>query len=258
MAGGKRSTRDRRLRRCLFTDPPLARVGLTAREAQHRGIATRIAHAAHAHCAAHRTARAGRRSFMKVLVGAGGGRILGLRLARLGSRRGDGGRADGQCLRRRPIPMVRDAVIAHLTFCPEGLEPRCWLTWRRDQRSMILGGNQAATRLSTMARRISFCTKRAKARALRLVPRPPGNTAHRSSAGEFPLTVSAVRTAPDAISGANIHSDATVRPRLPMTAKREHPLPHSPAIEFFPASRCSPARLGERPGRAVGIPRCWV
>src|SRR5207237_10648796 len=33
LAGGKRSTRDRLVPYCLFTDPPLARVGLSEREA---------------------------------------------------------------------------------------------------------------------------------------------------------------------------------------------------------------------------------
>ena len=43
MAGGQRSTLDRLVPHCLFTDPPLARVGLNEREAQRQGIATRVA-----------------------------------------------------------------------------------------------------------------------------------------------------------------------------------------------------------------------
>ena len=39
LAGGNRSTRDRLVPYCLFTDPPLARVGLSEREARQRGIA---------------------------------------------------------------------------------------------------------------------------------------------------------------------------------------------------------------------------
>ena len=41
LAGGKRSTRDRRV--CMFTDPPLARVGLTGGEAQRQRVTARVA-----------------------------------------------------------------------------------------------------------------------------------------------------------------------------------------------------------------------
>src|SRR5260370_27241422 len=43
LAGGRRSTRDRLVPYCLFTDPPLARVGLSEREARPRGGAVRVA-----------------------------------------------------------------------------------------------------------------------------------------------------------------------------------------------------------------------
>src|SRR5262245_8825904 len=43
LAGGKRSTRDRLIPYCMFTDPPLARVGLTEAEAQRKGITVRVA-----------------------------------------------------------------------------------------------------------------------------------------------------------------------------------------------------------------------
>jgi pyruvate/2-oxoglutarate dehydrogenase complex dihydrolipoamide dehydrogenase (E3) component len=39
LAGGNRSTRDRLVPYCMFTDPQLAHVGLSEREAQHQGIA---------------------------------------------------------------------------------------------------------------------------------------------------------------------------------------------------------------------------
>ena len=38
LAGGKRSTRDRLVPYCMFTDPPLAHVGLSEGEAQRQGI----------------------------------------------------------------------------------------------------------------------------------------------------------------------------------------------------------------------------
>ena len=43
LAGGKRSTRDRLVPYCLFTDPPLAHVGLSEREAQRQGVNVRVA-----------------------------------------------------------------------------------------------------------------------------------------------------------------------------------------------------------------------
>ena len=43
LAGGSRSTRDRLVPYCMFTDPPLARVGLSESEAQRQGVAVRVA-----------------------------------------------------------------------------------------------------------------------------------------------------------------------------------------------------------------------
>ena len=43
LAGGSRSTRDRLVPYCMFTDPPLARVGLSESEARRRGMAVRVA-----------------------------------------------------------------------------------------------------------------------------------------------------------------------------------------------------------------------
>src|SRR5947207_4135436 len=43
LSGGNRSTRDRLVPYCMFTDPQLAHVGLTEREAQQQGVAVRIA-----------------------------------------------------------------------------------------------------------------------------------------------------------------------------------------------------------------------
>src|ERR1700745_542824 len=42
LAGNARSTRDRLVPSCMFTDPPLARVGLSEGEAGRRGIAARV------------------------------------------------------------------------------------------------------------------------------------------------------------------------------------------------------------------------
>jgi pyruvate/2-oxoglutarate dehydrogenase complex dihydrolipoamide dehydrogenase (E3) component len=42
-AGGRRSTRDRLVPYCVFTDPPLAHVGMREGEAQRQGVAARVA-----------------------------------------------------------------------------------------------------------------------------------------------------------------------------------------------------------------------
>ena len=47
LAGGHRSTEGRLVPYCMFIDPPLARVGLSEREARDRGIHVRVATAAH-------------------------------------------------------------------------------------------------------------------------------------------------------------------------------------------------------------------
>ena len=43
LAGGKESTRDRLVPYCMFTEPPLAHVGLSERDAQRQGVAARVA-----------------------------------------------------------------------------------------------------------------------------------------------------------------------------------------------------------------------
>jgi pyruvate/2-oxoglutarate dehydrogenase complex dihydrolipoamide dehydrogenase (E3) component len=120
MAGGTRSTRDRLVPHCLFTDPPLAHVGLTEREAQRQGIATRVARLP-MRAVLRTEATDETQGFMKVLVGANDDRILGFTM--LGSEAGEVTAAVQMAmLAKAPYPMVRDAVITHLTFA-EGLGP---------------------------------------------------------------------------------------------------------------------------------------
>jgi pyruvate/2-oxoglutarate dehydrogenase complex dihydrolipoamide dehydrogenase (E3) component len=120
MAGGKRSTGDRLVPHCMFTDPPLAHVGLSEREAHHKGIAARIAKLPMS--AVLRTqATDEKQGFMKVLVGASDDRILGFTM--LGSEAGEVMAAvQTAMLAKLPYPVLRDAVITHLTFA-EGLGP---------------------------------------------------------------------------------------------------------------------------------------
>jgi pyruvate/2-oxoglutarate dehydrogenase complex dihydrolipoamide dehydrogenase (E3) component len=122
MAGGKRSTRDRLVPHCLFTDPPLAHVGLTEREAQRQGIATRIAKLP-MRAVLRTEATDETQGFMKVLVDANDDNILGFTM--LGSEAGEVMSAVQMAmLAKAPYPMVRDAVIAHLTYA-EGLDRCC-------------------------------------------------------------------------------------------------------------------------------------
>jgi pyruvate/2-oxoglutarate dehydrogenase complex dihydrolipoamide dehydrogenase (E3) component len=90
LAGARRSTRDRLIPYCLFTDPPLAHVGLSEREARQRGIATRVATLAMA----------------EVLIGPDAGEVMAVvQTAMLGG---------------LPYTVFRDAILAHPTMA-EGL-----------------------------------------------------------------------------------------------------------------------------------------
>jgi pyruvate/2-oxoglutarate dehydrogenase complex dihydrolipoamide dehydrogenase (E3) component len=74
--GGSRTTRDRLIPFCMFTDPELARVGLNEREAKARGIAYRLAKMPMAGVL--RAVTLGEtRGFVKMLVDAESDRILG-------------------------------------------------------------------------------------------------------------------------------------------------------------------------------------
>ena len=117
-AGGNRRTSDRLVPYCVFTDPPLAHVGLSERDAQRMGIAVRVATLPIEEVL--RTHTTGETSgFMKVLVGASDDRILGFTM--IGSEAGEVmGAVQTAMLAELPYPRLRDAVIAHLTMA-EGL-----------------------------------------------------------------------------------------------------------------------------------------
>ena len=118
LTGGARSTGDRLVPYCVFTDPPLAHVGLSERDAQRMGIAVRVATLPME--AVLRTHTTGRRSgFMKVLVGASDDLVLGFTM--IGSEAGEVMAVmQTAMLARLPYTTLRDAVIAHLTVA-EGL-----------------------------------------------------------------------------------------------------------------------------------------
>src|SRR5437016_4823163 len=118
LAGGSRSTRDRLIPFCLFTDPPLARVGMTEREARERKIAVRVAKLPMS--AVLRTHTTGETAgFMKVLVEASGDHILGFTM--IGTEAGEVVAAvQTAMLGGLPYMVLRDAILAHPTMA-EGL-----------------------------------------------------------------------------------------------------------------------------------------
>ena len=118
LAGGNRTTRDRLIPFCLFTDPQLARVGLSEREARQRGIAVRVANVPMS--AVLRTRTTGEvAGFMKVLVEAEGDRILGF--AMIGPEAGEVmAVVQTAMLGGLLYTVLRDAILAHPTMA-EGL-----------------------------------------------------------------------------------------------------------------------------------------
>jgi pyruvate/2-oxoglutarate dehydrogenase complex dihydrolipoamide dehydrogenase (E3) component len=120
MAGGSRRTDDRLVPHVMFTDPPLARVGLSEDEAQRQGVPVRVGKLPMRKV--FRTVATDEvEGFMKVLVGARDDRILGF--AMVGSEAGEGMAAiHTAMLADLPYTRLREAVIAHLTYA-EGLGP---------------------------------------------------------------------------------------------------------------------------------------
>jgi pyruvate/2-oxoglutarate dehydrogenase complex dihydrolipoamide dehydrogenase (E3) component len=104
--------------RVLFTDPPLAHVGLSEGEASRLGLAVRSAKLPMSGVL--RTlATDETQGFMKVLVSADDDRILGFTM--IGSEAGEVMTAvQTAMLAGLPYPQLRDAVITHLTIA-EGL-----------------------------------------------------------------------------------------------------------------------------------------
>ncbi len=118
LAGGTRSTRDRLIPSCIFTDPPLAHVGLSEGEARRQGLSARVAKLPMSGVL--RVQAIGERpGFMKVLVGGSDDRILGFTM--IGPEAGEVMAAvQTAMLAGLPYPKLRDAVLAHLTMA-EGL-----------------------------------------------------------------------------------------------------------------------------------------
>jgi pyruvate/2-oxoglutarate dehydrogenase complex dihydrolipoamide dehydrogenase (E3) component len=104
----------------VFTDPPLARVGLNEVEAQHQGVPVRVAKLP-MNNVLRTEATDEAQGFMKVLVSKSDDRILGF--AMIGSDAGEVmAGVQTAMLANLPYPVLRDAVITHLTVA-EGLGP---------------------------------------------------------------------------------------------------------------------------------------
>jgi pyruvate/2-oxoglutarate dehydrogenase complex dihydrolipoamide dehydrogenase (E3) component len=118
LAGGSRSARGRLVPYCMFTDPPLAHVGLSEEEARRQGVPVRVARLPMS--GVRRTATTDEtEGFMKVLVGAGDDRILGFTM--IGAEAGEVMTAvQTAMLANLPYPQLRDAILAHPTMA-EGL-----------------------------------------------------------------------------------------------------------------------------------------
>jgi len=120
MAGGNRRTDDRLVPYVMFTDPPLARVGLSEAEAERQGVEVRVAKLPMSRVL--RTqATDETEGFMKAIISAREDRILGFTM--IGSEAGEVMAAvQTAMLGALPYTRLRDAVITHLTMA-EGLGP---------------------------------------------------------------------------------------------------------------------------------------
>ena len=118
LSGGNRTTRDRLIPFCMFTDPELARVGLNETEAKKRGIAYRLVKMPMA--AVLRAVTLGEtRGFIKMLIDGESDRILGF--TALGAEASEMMTAvQTAMLGRLPYTVLRDAIFTHPTMA-EGL-----------------------------------------------------------------------------------------------------------------------------------------
>ena len=114
LAGGSRSTHDRFVPYCMFTDPPLAHVGLSEREAERLGIKARIARLP-MKAVLRAQATGETEGFMKALVGESDDRILGFTM--VGAQAGEVmAVVHTAMMADMPYTKLREADLAHPTF----------------------------------------------------------------------------------------------------------------------------------------------
>ena len=118
LAGGRRSTRDRFVPYCMFTDPPLAHVGLSERDAERQGVKTRVATLPMS-AVLRAQATGEKQGMLKALIGENDDRILGFTM--IGASAGEVmAVVETAMMGDLPYTRLRDAVLAHPTFA-EGL-----------------------------------------------------------------------------------------------------------------------------------------
>jgi pyruvate/2-oxoglutarate dehydrogenase complex dihydrolipoamide dehydrogenase (E3) component len=118
LAGGTRSTSDRLVPYCMFTDPPLAHVGLSEREAERQGVIARVARLSTG-AVLRAQATGDKRGFMKALVGENDDRMLGFTM--IGAEAGEVmAVVQTAMMAGLPYSKLRDAALAHPTMA-EGL-----------------------------------------------------------------------------------------------------------------------------------------
>ena len=118
LSGGDRVTTGRQVPYCLFTDPELARVGLSEREARERGVGYRLAKVPMGAVLRARTLSE-TRGFLKALIEERGDRILGF--TAFGAEAGEVmAVVQVAMLAGLPYTALRDAVLTHPTMA-EGL-----------------------------------------------------------------------------------------------------------------------------------------
>jgi pyruvate/2-oxoglutarate dehydrogenase complex dihydrolipoamide dehydrogenase (E3) component len=118
LAGGRRSTRDRLVPYCMFTDPPLAHVGLSEGEAERQGVITRVAKL-QTSAVLRAQATGEKQGFMKALVADSDDSILGFTM--IGAEAGEVmAVVEMAMLAGLPYTRLREAVLAHPTMA-EGL-----------------------------------------------------------------------------------------------------------------------------------------
>ena len=118
LAGGRRVTTGRQVPFCMFTDPELARIGLSESEAKQKGIGYRLAKIPMMAVLRTRTLSE-TRGFMKALIDTEGDRILGFTAFGIGA---------GEVMASVQVAMIaglpytalRDAIFTHPTLL-EGL-----------------------------------------------------------------------------------------------------------------------------------------
>ncbi len=118
LEGGNRTTRNRPMPSCLYTDPQVAHIGLTEKEARRRGTAVQVAKIPMAAVLRTRTISE-TQGFMKALIAPADGRILGFSM--VGADAGEVMTAVQIAMQADlPYTVLRDSVIAHPTMT-EGL-----------------------------------------------------------------------------------------------------------------------------------------